>query len=257
MTRPRLEQEFRDHGFSDIRTGTPKFEDFLARAAEEYGVGANGSIPHKCEHESAPRKVCFPAEHRDSVIPLESEEIKRESIDRQVFIFNVGPFSHVREMGSYGIIRIPALEALACLHSDLRLAGPVIIPGPPSECYPDRFSEKWTRMYHQPIDGTPPGIDFALNVIGAGRGDAMSGDLRSEGVFITQNQVPNEKVIWRAQRRLRETAQDRCKYLSQRWEAGGVMPITEKDRVFAHLLNDNAPWAKAYDAEVERHPRRA
>ena len=250
----RLEEEFRDHGFSNIRTGTPRFEDFLARAAEEYGVGADGQIPHKGEHECTPRDACLPADPHDSVIPPESEEIKRESIDRQVFIFNVGPFSHVREMRSYGAVRIPALEESACLHSDLRVAGPVVIPGRPSECYPDPFSEKWRRMYHQPIDGTPPGIDFALKVIGAGRRGVMSGDLRSEGVFISQDQVPNEKVIRRAQRRLRETAQARWEDLSQRWEAGGVM-ITENYRVFAQLLNDNAPWAKAYDAEVERHPR--
>ncbi len=251
----RLEREFRDHGFSDIRGGTPRFEDFLARAAEEYETGADELLAHKCEPESTPRNACLPADPHDSVIPLESEEIKRELIDRQVFIFNVGPFSYAREMGSYGTIRIPALEASACLHSDLRVAGPVIIPGRPSECYPDPLGEKWRRMYHLSIDGKPPGIDFALQVIGAGRRDVMSGDLRSEGVFISQDKVPNEKVIRRAQRRLRETAQDRCEFLSQRWEAGGVMPITEKDRAFAQLLNDNAQWTEAYDAEVERHSR--
>jgi hypothetical protein len=246
----RLEEEFRDHGFSNIRTGTPKFEDFLARAAEEYGVGADGPIPRKSEQVNTLRNACLPAEPDDSVIPLESEEIKRESIDRQVFIFNVGPFSHARPMGSYGTVIIPALEVSACLHADLRVAGPVTIPGRPSECYPDPFSEKWRRLYHQPIDGTPPAVDFALQVIGAGRRGAMSGDLRSDGVFISQDRVPNEKVIKRAQKRLRETAQARCEYLSQRWQVGGGMPITERDRLFARLLNDDFAWARAYDAEV-------
>jgi hypothetical protein len=135
-----------------------------------------------------------PADPDDSVIPLESEEIKRESIDKQVFIFNVGPLSHARPMSSYGTITIPALEASSCLHSDLRVAGPVTIPGRPSECYPDPFSEKWRRLYHQPIDGTPPGIDFALQVIGADRRGAMSGDLRSEGVFISQVRVATPEM---------------------------------------------------------------
>ncbi len=243
----RLEQEFRDHGFSNIRTGTPKFEDYLARAAEEYGVGADRPIQAECE--GIPRNMYMPSDPLDSVMPLESEEIKRESIDRQVYIFNVGPFSFARPMGSYGTVIIPALEVSACLHSDLRVAGPVIIPGRPSECYPDPVSEKWGRMYHQSIDGTPPGIDFALQVIGAGRKGVVSGDLRSEGVFISPDRVPNEKVMLRAQKRLRETAQDRCEYLSQRSEAGDRVPITERDRSFARLLNDNARWVQAYDAQ--------
>jgi hypothetical protein len=237
-------------GFNDIRQtgGENKFEDFLVCAAAEDGVSADAPISNKVEHEGTPRSVCLPAYPHDSVIPVESEEVRRESIDRQVYIFNAGPFPHMRELGSYGTIRIPPLEASACLQSDLRVAGPVIIPGRPNEYYPGVG-----RKYHTPPDRTPPGIHFALEVIGARRGRIMACDWRSEGVFISQDQVPNEKVIHRAQRRLRETAQARCEYLSQRWEAGGGMPITEKDRVFAHLLNDNAQWAKAYDAEVERH----
>jgi hypothetical protein len=248
---PKLELEFRQHGFNEVRQtgGENKFEDFLALAAEEDGARADGLISRTGDQERTSWNACLPADPDDSVIPLESDEIKRESIDKQVFIFNVGPLSHARPMSSYGTITIPALEASSYLHSDLRVAGPVTIPGRPSECYPDPFSEKWRRLYHQPIDGTPPGIDFALQVIGADRRGAMSGDLRSEGVFISQVRVPSKKHILRAQRRLRETAQARCEYLSQRSEAGDRVPITERDRIFARLLNYNARWVQAYDAQ--------
>jgi hypothetical protein len=251
----KLEETFRKHGFRDIRQagGENKFKDFLARAAAEDGARADAWVSRRAEHgNTAGRDVLFPDLYDpdpEGAADEETEEIKRESIDKQVFIFNVGPLSHARPMSSYGTITIPALEASSCLHSDLRVAGPVTIPGRPSECYPDPFSDKRRRLYHQPIDGTPPGIDFALQVIGADRRGAMSGDLRSEGVFISQVRVPSKKHILRAQRRLRETAQARCKYLSQRSEAGDRVPITERDRSFARLLNDNARWVQAYDAQ--------
>lgn len=254
----KLEETFRKHGFSNIRQsgGENKFKDFLARAAAESGASTDARVSHNAEHGPPLSECPFPdlddpdAEEAADQVP---EAIKLESIKRQVYIFNVGPFSHVRYLGSVGTIRIPALKTSHCLTPDLLVADePVVIPGRPNEYYPGVG-----RIYHKPPDNTPPGIHFALEVIGAHRGRIVACDLRTEGVFISQIRVPSKKHILRAQRRLRETAQARCEYLSQKWEVGGITRISEKDRVFAHLLNDNARWAKADDAEVERHSRRA
>jgi hypothetical protein len=148
-------------------------------------------------------------------LPEESEAIKRASVEKQVYIFNVGPIRFVQGCGSYGDVVIPALPERDCFGGTV--AGPVIIPGLPSECCKQyaNDSEYFERIYHLPTGSEyahHPGLDFAMEVIGAARQTKQyyPGDLRRYGVFVSQSAEPSAEEIVEAQELLRKSAEEEC-----------------------------------------------
>jgi hypothetical protein len=132
----RLEQRFRKRGFSDTKQigGDNKFQNFLERSMAEDGAGERALMSY--EYANRTGRSLPDLQDLDTLEEPdeEPEAIKRESIERQVYIFNAGPFLYDRP-GSMGTFRIPALKVSDCLTPDLLVADPLVIPGRPSEYY--------------------------------------------------------------------------------------------------------------------------
>lgn len=103
--------------------------------------------------------------------------IMRASRELQVYIYNVGPFSRKMELGSPGVVILPALDEKKVLQ-ELSVAGPLIRQGFPAEPYPGEPRNQWIE--HEPgvhlnwrdedgemfVLNERPGIDEALRIIG-------------------------------------------------------------------------------------------
>lgn len=140
--------------------------------------------------------------------PEESAEVKALSKENEVYIYNIGPFRFIQEMGSYGKFVIPASV-------DGAPTEPIVIPGLPSEYYWSGVTEdgikKGRLIYHKPF-GSPysPGVDFAMEVIGAGQFSSSANNLMQYGVFVSEGYPPLAKEKWNALRWLKETAKRKC-----------------------------------------------
>jgi hypothetical protein len=132
-------------------------------------------------------------------VQREAGHIFAASKEKQVYIFNVSPWSHNQPTGSMGTFYIPALAEKDVLSTELLVAGPLIIPGLPSETIPIDDGRTGRRDYHTPMEGRPDaedsGLHFAKEVCGAGGiGAQQESNLLMQGVFISKkrgyNRVP-------------------------------------------------------------------
>lgn len=169
------------------------------------------------------------------LIPYEPKPIRELSAKLQVYIFNAGPFRQVIDMGSYGSKTLPALDKSDCLTTDMKVAGPIIIPGLPSECV-DRNDNEWVRQYHKPEAQFEdnPGMDFALRVV--------EKSLRAVGVFVSQNSIPLNEEVRNAQESLRKTAALHCDERDNAFANGRFAIPFHEDAVFAHILGKTPKW---------------
>ncbi len=125
--------------------------------------------------------------------------ILQESERKKVYIYNVGPWRIQQEMGSKGIYVIPGLEedkVLAGPNSDyyLSVAKALFeVPGIPMEFYPGEGQSKilFEAPPEQPgEDGRTvaihPGLNFAMEILGVGKGHGSRDDLRPQGLFVSE-----------------------------------------------------------------------
>lgn len=127
----------------------------------------------------------------------EMPDIFREVSEKnRMYIFNVGPWAHVRELGSCGAYRIPA-----CLdgkeHSE-----PVVIQGVEQEPYPIGPTE----MAMIPKSGKAgvergggEGLLLANQILGEGPMIPKSSSFRPFGVFVSPTEKPSKDLLVRAQ----------------------------------------------------------
>jgi hypothetical protein len=137
-------------------------------------------------------------------IPQMDPMVREVSEANRVYIFNVGPWSHVRAMGSAGTYLIPA-----CL-PDKPYSKPLIINGIENEVYPINETEcavlpKSGRPGQLRGDGS--GLLFAQQLLGEGPMLDRRQSLRNFGVFISSTQVPSEEDLQAARLALAERRQ--------------------------------------------------
>lgn len=187
---------------------------------------------------------CF---QEELTLPYEPEPIKELSRHIQVYIFNVGPFEFVRDMGSYGAIKIPR-PSEGC-----DISAPLVIPGLPSELYPGLHG--MVRIYHQPIkEILNPGLDFARSVVGIDPVDSTGSDFGAYGVFISENSSPHPDSIASARERLFRTATEECDRADGLYRSGKFHGCYNGDSLNKEWLLSLAgvigrqgdPWPKPY-----------
>lgn len=123
-------------------------------------------------------------------IPDTPEMFREISESRRVFIFNVGPWSHSRELGSAGTFRIPA-----CAEGK-EYSTPVVIEGVEQEPYP--INEVECKML------MTEGIALANQVLGEGPFVPKSSSFRPFGVFISSSNPPKKEDVAAARQALGE-----------------------------------------------------
>lgn len=240
---------------------------------ENPGVGV---IPYSTPQEAQ----AIVDQHRNRernrmLIPEEPEPIVELSKEQRVYIYNVGPCRFQQDLASYGSRTIPGLPKEQ-VFKGLTVAGPLVIEGIPSECYPAEGEAK--RIYHRPLrnrgrQSARPGYDFALEVVGRGMMVNPSCDLIPFGVFISE-QLEREQPEkgstreqwaafhkWKAdvegaQKALRAKCSKVCQEANIEHSRGKFAEVrNDQLYVFAELINGTElqyPWLKDSGDKADR-----
>lgn len=123
-------------------------------------------------------------------IPPTPDIYREVSEKHRLYIFNVGPWPHVREMGSAGTFRIPA-----CPKGE-QYSEPVIVNGVAEEPYPINEAECKILM----TDGRA----MAQQILGEGPMIARSQSFSPYGVFIAASNPPDKDELRAARQKLNE-----------------------------------------------------
>lgn len=119
-------------------------------------------------------------------IPEIPEMFRKVSEANRVFIYNVGPFTHKRELGSAGTYLIPKCP------DGKAYSEPLVIEGIEEEYYPVNEVECQPKpKCGEPgqLAGGAPGILLAMQILGEGPHVHRDSSFRPFGVFISSNVV--------------------------------------------------------------------
>jgi hypothetical protein len=158
-------------------------------------------------------------------VPEMPEIFKKISEENRLYIYNVGPWVHTREMGSAGVARIPA-----CRYSEAgdpleEFGKPYTVEGVEQEPYPVGPTE----MVMIPKCGKPgvmtgggEGILLAQQILGEGPMIPRSQSFRPFGVFISKTYRPSKEDLAEAKealwKRLGEMiAEANSEYANNKW----------------------------------------
>lgn len=176
-------------------------------------------------------------------IPRTPELYREIAEQNRVYIFNVGPWAHRRELGSAGSYLIRACP------EDRPYSEPVTILGVVEEPYP--INEAECKVM------TTSGRDLALQVLGEGPFIAPSQSFAPFGVFLSPTPVPSEDALKEAHRRLNDKYRELVKEASDAYAKGPAIAETvispDFHYVAARKLRKTAvecPWL-AHTSEPE------
>ncbi len=180
--------------------------------------------------QAAPEIEASVAQHQRAMnasrfIPQEPDIFREASKAHRLYIFNVGPWSHVRELGSAGAFRIPACPA------GKDYSEPVIVDGVVGEPYP--INEVECKVIQT------KGSDLAGQIIGEGPFIPKTSSFVPFGVFISPTPKPSKELLAAANAALQQRHLDHVR------EANAVFmkDPTNKDGVIQaawHVLSAHA-----------------
>ncbi len=125
-------------------------------------------------------------------VPTMPGIVRKVSVENRVYIFNVGPWAHVRELGSVGAFRIPACP------EDKDYSAPLVIDGLVSEPYPiNEATCASLPSCGEPgqLSGEGSGLALAKQIVGDGPFIAKSSRFVPYGVFISPTIRPSKELM--------------------------------------------------------------
>ena len=152
-------------------------------------------------------------------IPQVDELVAEVSAANRVYIFNTGPWTHCRELGSAGRWFIPA-----CSEGE-DYSKPVMIEGLVGEPYPINEVEcaiKPLSGKHGQLGGTSSGWDFAMQILGEGPHIPRGQSFRPFGVFLSHSEVPKPEELRAAKALLQQKYVELVRYASEAYAQGPV-----------------------------------
>lgn len=166
-------------------------------------------------------------------IPVLPESMLRMSNNNRLYIHNVGPWDHVRLMGSMGQFVIPKKP------KDAPYASMRAIPGIVTELIPvdeTQFA----------LESSDP-MDLAQQILGEGRFQMPGHSLRLRGVFISRNEVPTDEELDAAHETLYNLAKEMFDEAEMAYAKGpkdAELIIGPDHRTFAAVMLGrlDAPW---------------
>lgn len=189
-------------------------------------------------------------------VPTLPDFIKEVSDQHRVYIFNVGPWPHKRELGSAGTYLIPA-----CLEGK-EYSEPLILNGIEDEPYP--INERTCTTLPKAgkagqLSGSGEGSDLAQQIIGVGPHVAPNSSLIPFGVFASTNKVPTKAELVKAQAALNAKYLELVRLASEAHARGpnAVSEVIDPDWHFVaarKLLKTVAecPWLANSSAPAKR-----
>lgn len=177
-------------------------------------------------------------------IPVPDPLVQKTSEENRIYIFNVGPWSRRRELGSAGIYVIPACPA------GREYSDPVIINGLESEPYPINETEcaiipKSGRPGQ--LRGEGNGMLLAQQVLGEGPMLPPSASFRPFGIFLSKTPIPSKQDLDNARAALQKKRVDLVREANDAWakDRDKWGTITDLHRTAARDLGKTAvecPW---------------
>lgn len=135
-------------------------------------------------------------------VPTMPDIIRKVSAENSVYIFNVGPWAHARELGSAGIYRIPACP------EGQEYSVPVVIDGIVGEPYPMNEVACVTLPTcgdPRQLTGEGSGLALAKQIIGDGPFISKAASYVKFGVFISLTPKPTKDALAEANATLQRT----------------------------------------------------
>jgi len=201
-------------------------------------------------HHAAPEVEREVAEHvrrmNNSRRTQPTPEIYRQASEQnKLYIFNVGPWSHKRELGSIGSVTIPA-----CLEGQ-EYSEPIVIPGVAEEPYPINEQENKVLITEAP--------DLANQILGEGPFAAPRSSFVPFGCFVSATKAPTKKDLDLARQKLGQKYVEIIAEANEAW-ANGATAARDTIRpewhfTAARILKKSeaeCPWLGTAKAPAER-----
>ena len=189
-------------------------------------------------------------------IPDMDPLVKEVSDANRLYIFNVGPWSHQRQLGSAGTYFVPACPA------GQSYSNPIVIQGIENEHYPVNETECATLpKCGRPgqLRGDGQGLLFAQQILGEGPMLPAHSSLRPFGVFISKTKEPTEEDLSAARFALRQrqgelVAEANEIYVTDREHAGTLISSQWHRKAALDLGKtvQECPWLGESIAPAER-----
>jgi hypothetical protein len=141
-------------------------------------------------------------------IPRTPELYREIAEQNKVFIFNVGPWAHRRDLGSAGSFFVKACP------EGKPYSEPVVILGVVEEPYP--INEAECKVM------TETGRNLALQVLGEGPFIPRSSSFSPYGVFLSSTPEPSEEALAEAHKKLNDKYRELVKEASDAYAKGPV-----------------------------------
>lgn len=125
-------------------------------------------------------------------VPGMPEIVRKVSVENRVYVFNVGPWAHTRELGSAGNFHIPACPP------DKEYSSPLCIDGLVSEPYPmNEVACTTLPSCGEPgqLTGDGSGLALAKQIIGDGPFISKAKSFVPFGVFISPTPKPSRELL--------------------------------------------------------------
>ena len=189
-------------------------------------------------------------------VPRMIDFVKKISDENRVYIFNVGPWAHSRELGSAGRWFIKA-----CLAGQ-DYSEPVIVQGIEEEPYP--VNETTCTMLPKSglpgqLSGPAEGLLLAQQILGEGPHIPKSASFAPFGVFISETATPKPKDLVRANNALQQKYLDLINEANQALAQGNdaaVQTIRPEWHFVAaramHRSEAECPWLKGSEVGAAR-----
>jgi hypothetical protein len=189
-------------------------------------------------------------------VPTMPDIVRRVSEENRIYVFNVGPWRHVREMGSAGNWAIPACP------DGKEYSEPVVIDGVMSEPYP--MSEVAMSMLPlaakaRQLAGDGEGWDFALQVLGEGPHIPRNASFKPFGVFLSKSNPPQKQEVADARRLLNQKYLELVRSASEAWALGPARAGEVIQASFHHVAaralrktEAECPWLANTEQLAER-----
>lgn len=155
-------------------------------------------------------------------------------------IYNVGPWSWIRNMASHGTFTIPACQP------GKRHSAALVIPSVKRETYPD--SESTNKLRNRFEDG----MDLALAIMGEGAFQSKEQGYRKFGIFIAAGDQPTEQELLAAEEALKQWRIHEVQEADNFYNQGPMQyqNIVAEHRNAAIALSIDRPWLHPISPQI-------